>query len=462
MQLELSICIFFFIPIQLIQMKNILVISFFFFSTCLFSQQSDTLVEKFSIHAQTTVINQNKLQFNAKYSGDNSLKTEKESQTSLTSTLFLGAKLWKNASIFSNIEIAGGSGLSSTLGIGNATNGETFRVGNPSPQIYLARLFFRQLFPLSLSSKENKSPYFHHHSDFNQLAEYVPEKYFSIMIGKVAIADYFDDNSYSHDPRTQFISWSLMSNGAWDYPANTRGYTPSIVLEFIQPNDEFRYGMSLVPTFANGNTMDWNIGKAMSHTIEYTRNYQWSNRKGALRILGFYTSANMGNYTQAIQLQPINPKIEDTRNYKNHKFGFGINAEQTINSYLGVFGRASWNDGKNETWNFTEIDNSVSLGLQINGDKWKRQQDVVGLAYVSSGLSKEHQNYLNAGGKGFILGDGDLNYKRENLLEIYYSLSLVPRSMYLTGFYQCLFQPGFNADRSGPVNIFSIRMHVRI
>lgn len=417
------------------------------------AQNKDTLtVEKFTIHGQNTIIQQNKLGFSALYTGDNSLLPGNESKTSITSTIYAGAKLWKNASIFVNPEIAGGSGLSSALGIAAATNGETFRIGDPAPKIYLARAFFRQLFPLSNEKQR------YNQSDFNQLAGYEPEKYFSFTVGKISISDYFDANSYSHDPRTQFMSWGLMGNGAWDYPANTRGYTPSLVLELVTKTQELRYGFSLVPQVANGNTMDWKVGKSGAQTLEYTRKYGINKRNGAVRFLAFYNMANMGNYNAAINLQPINPSIENTRSYSNHKYGFGINAEQEITDDLGVFGRCSWNDGKNETWHFTEIDRSLSFGFQLAGSKWHRKEDKVGLAYVISGLSNEHRKYLKQGGKGFILGDGALNYSPEHLTELYYAAQLTS-SISISGAYQLIINPGYNADRSGPVNVFSIRSH---
>lgn len=430
------------------------VLVFFNFRIC--AQQADTLkYERFSIHAQTTVINQFKPGFSAKYSGDNSLSTKQESQTSITSTFYAGLRLWKGASIFVNPEIAGGSGLSQALGIAAATNGETFRIGNPAPQIYLARLFYRQIFSLT---KET----LYQLSDLNQLGERLPTKYFAVTVGKIGVADYFDDNKYSHDPRTQFMCWALMDNGAWDYPANTRGYTPSTVLEFVSPIHEIRYGISLVPLVANGNVMNPDISKASSHSLEYTHRHTIKNKEGALRLLVFYTTANMGNYNQSIALSEINPNIKDTRNYGHDKFGVGINAEQQIINNLGCFFRASWNDGHNETWAFTEIDHSLSAGFSITGQKWKRNNDNIGVAYVASGISKPHSNYLKAGGKGFMLGDGNLNYAWEHLAELYYSTDLYNESIYLTAAYQFLLNPGYNKDRKGPVNVFSARLHIKI
>jgi high affinity Mn2+ porin len=443
--------------------RHLLYLFFIFFCLNSIAQELDSLKgERFSIHAQTTVITQYKPEFSAPYSGENSLTTEKETQTSITATLYLGLKLWKGASIFLNPEIAGGSGLSQTLGIAAATNGETFRVGSTAPQVYLARLFFNQMFDLNNQKQKIEHNYFHHHSDFNQLDEYVPTHYFSITIGKVGIADYFDDNKFSHDPRTQFMCWALMSNGAWDYPANTRGYTPSVVLEYVTPINEFRYGYSLVPLAANGNTMDWNFAEAGSHTLEYTHKHKIKNKEGTIRLLGFFTNAKMGNYSESIALNPISPDIETTRKNGHTKYGFGINAEQDITQNFGCFLRASWNDGNNETWAFTEIDKSISGGINLMGNKWKRKADNVGIAYVASGISASHLKYLQAGGKGFMLGDGNLNYAYEQLAEVYYSFALVKDQIFVTGTYQFLMNPGYNADRQGPVNIYSVRLHARI
>ncbi|WP_025883086.1 carbohydrate porin [Segatella paludivivens] len=414
--------------------------------------QTDTIAnERFTIHAQTTVINQYKPGFNAKYSGINSLKTATESQTSITATLFAGVRMWKGASFYINPEIAGGSGISGALGIAAATNGETFRIGDPAPHIYVARVFFRQVLPLTQETVSQTS-------DSNQLAGDLPTKYLAFTIGKIGIADFFDDNKFSHDPRTQFMSWALMDSGAWDYPANTRGYTPSLVLELVTPKHELRYGMSLVPLTANGNKMNWNISKSCSYTLEYTHRYNLNELAGAIRLLTFFTTTKMGNYRQSINQQPVNPNIEDTRKYGNTKFGFALNAEQNITNDLGSFLRASWNNGRNETWAFTEIDHSVSGGFSLTGKKWKRENDNVGLAYVVSGLSKDHREYLKAGGTGFMLGDGNLNYTNEHLVELYYSAEL-RKNLYLTGAYQFLVNPGYNKDRTGPVNILSVRLH---
>lgn len=419
------------------------------------SQNTDTAkTETIAFHAQATVIYQYKPSFSAKYSGANSLKTEEETQNTITATLYAGTRLWKNATAYLNPEISGGSGLSTALGVAASTNGESFRVGSPAPQIYLARLFLQQTFPLSKKMKYQES-------NFNQLSEYIPDKYIAFSLGKIALSDYFDNNSYSHDPRTQFMSWGLMSNGAWDYPANTRGYTDGLVIEYVTPKNELRYSFALMPTEANGNTLDYKISKAHSHTLEYTCNYSVNSKAGVVRVLAFYSIARMGNYNQSIELNPVTPDITATRKYSNNKYGFGINVEQSLSKSIGAFLKASWNDGNNETWAFTEIDRTVSIGAVTKGTGWKREGDNAGLAYVISGLSTPHKNYLQAGGKGFILGDGALNYGPEQLAELYYSAELIKKSLFLSGVYQFILYPGYNKDR-GPVNVFSVRVHMEM
>jgi high affinity Mn2+ porin len=312
-------------------MKLFVIIHLLFISLIATSQSIDTAKEeKLSFHVQNTVITQHKPAFHAKYSGENSLITQKENQNTITATLYAGAKLWKGATAFINPEISGGSGLSSALGVAASTNGESFRVGSTEPKIYLARLFVRQLLEIGRKSKYQEA-------DANQLAGYIPQEYISLTIGKIALSDYFDNNSFSHDPRKQFMSWALMANGAWDYPANTRGYTDAFVIEYVTRKNEFRYAIALVPREANGNTLDYKIGKAHSHTLEYTRNYNLNSKEGAVRVLAFYTIARMGNYDESIKLNPAAPDIIATRKYGNNKYGFGINAEQSLSKSIGFF-----------------------------------------------------------------------------------------------------------------------------
>jgi high affinity Mn2+ porin len=414
---------------------------------------SDTgKIPRINFHFQLTTVTQHKFDMPADYTGTNSLTPESEEATTLTSTLFLGVRLWKNASFYINPEIAGGSGISGAHGIGDFTNGEAFRVGDPSPKIYLARAFVRQT--ISISGEQQaieEGP--------NQIYNALPKKYVTLIFGKFGIADFFDANSYSHDPRSQFFNWGLMSNGGWDYPANVRGYTWGMVAEYGTPSLKIRAASVMVPTEANGNEMDTNIGQANSNALEIEVPYKLGNRKGIVRGLAFLTYAHMGNYDQAVQEDPNTPDITTTRRYGRNKYGFGLNVEQAIGDHAGLFARLSWNDGKNETWAFTEIDRSFSIGILTAGDSWKRPQDHFGLATVISGLSPHHREYLAEGGLGFILGDGALKYGKEWVTEIYYNVNLFHEGFFLTPNYQFVSNPGFNRER-GPAHVIGIRAHV--
>ena len=206
--------------------------------------------------------------------------------------------------------------------------------------------------------------------------------------------------------------------------------------------------------------MDWNLAHSSAHTLEYTRRYYLKNKAGAFRLLAFLNTTHMGNYSQSLNLQGSGtPDITATRKYGNIKYGFGLSVEQALNSFTGIFFRAGWNNGQTESWSFTEIDHGVSGGISLTGIKWNRPDDQIGLALVASGISRMHSDYLSAGGNGFILGDGRLSYGWEKLAECYYSLALLKKLLFLSGTYQILINPGYNKDRSGPVHIFSLRLH---
>lgn len=422
-------------------------------ASCVLShaQPGDTLKdERFSLHGQATIISQHKPSFHAAYSGTNSLIPERETKLSLTATLFLGVRLWRGGSFFMSPEISGGSGLSSSLGVGASTNGDAYRVDSPAPSFEMGRLYFTQIFPLSNSRT-------YQCDDINKLSGAIPSKYLSLTIGKICVSDIFDVNRYSHDPRTQFMSWGLMNNGAWDFAANTKGYTPSFIIEWVTPYNALRYGMSLLPKIANGMNMNWDVRKTSSNAIEYTHNYSFRGKKGVIRLFSFINWTNMGNYEESLKLNSSSPDLLKTEKTGRTKYGFGINAEQEINDFINMFFRAGYNDGKNETWAFTEIDRTASIGLLFEGSKWHRKNDCMGIAHVISGLSDSHRDYLKAGGKGFELGDGYLNYGLENLSELYYSFSLKD-NLFVSGTYQLIINPGYNKSR-GPVMVLSLRIH---
>ncbi|WP_245843687.1 carbohydrate porin [Niastella vici] len=405
-----------------------------------------------SLHAQATSIWQYHPSFNAPYTGTHSLLKDESGKVSFTATVFAGRRLWKYATLYFNPEVAGGSGLSSAMGVAGFPNGETFRIGSPKLKLYLARLYLEQKFALG-AGKEVET------DDLNQVQQHVPARYISVRAGKFSIADFFDNNSYSHDPRSQFMNWSLMSNGAWDYPANTRGYTVGAVVEYHTPNWATRIAMTQMPTYANGPVLDDHIGKAYGLTWEGEKNITMNKQPGTIRLLLFHSLAAMGNYKEAIQKDPSTPDITLVRSVPRTKNGIGISIEQAISKNAGIFIRSSWNDGRNETWAFTEIDQSVSAGMVWKGEAWSRRNDALGTAIVVNGISGPHRDYLKAGGSGFIIGDGALNYGHEAIFETYYKFNIPAIFLSISPDYQFVLNPAYNKDR-GPVHIFGVRAHV--
>ena len=412
--------------------------------------------QPWSLHFQQTIIDQWHSGLSTPYAGDYSLADRESAKLSLTSTLFIGRRLWRGASLFFNPEVAGGSGLSGARGIAGFTNGETFRIGDPAPNLYLARLYLRQVLALGPETEEAAD-------DLNQLGGSRPTHYLALNVGKFSIADFFDQNSYSHDPRTQFLNWSLMSAGGWDYPANTRGYTVGAVLEYVRPGLALRVASTAVPTQANGPDLDEHYGTAHAETVELSKGYRLAGHPGTLRVLGFRNVAAMGDYRAAVaraQAEGQQPDVTTARQAGRTKTGAAFNLEQELSSEVGLFARLSYNDGRNETWAFTEIDESACLGVVSTGTRWHRPDDHLGVAAVVNGLSAEHRDYLAAGGYGFIIGDGALNYAPEAIGELYYSIGLPQYHASISPDYQLVLNPAYNRDRGGPVHVVAVRLHL--
>ena len=340
--------------------------------------------------------------------------------------------------------------MSGAVGVAGFPNGEATRVGDSKLTPYLARLFFRQTIDLGGETEPIVA-------DANQLAGMRSKSNLTITLGKFAAGDVFDDNSFSHDPRTQFENWSLMANGAWDFPADTRGYTYGVAIELNEPGWAIRAGSLAEPKEANGADFDHKLSQALGQVVELEEDYTTGSRPGVLRLLGFVNNAHMGSYRETLDSPALSLDVTRSRKYRS-KYGYGLNYEQEIADEIGLFGRAGWNDGHTETWAFTEIDNTLSLGISVKGAHWRRKDDVFGLAGVSNGLSRDHRDYLAAGGYGFIVGDGQLNYGREEILEAYYAAKLWKG---LTVSLDCQFvaNPGYNRDR-GPVLVGGFRFHL--
>ena len=413
---------------------------------------------RFSLHFQTTYIYQYKPAFSADYSGQNSMKTQEETDNSITATLYMGMRLWKGAELYINPEIAGGSGLSGAYGMAASTNGETFRVGDPSPTLYLARGYLKQTINLDHGKDTTMG------DGQNQVQSKYSRRSLTFYLGKFSLGDLFDNNIFATGPRTTFLNWCFMNNGAWDYAANLRGYTYSFTTVLSWNNMSYKAALATMPVVANGPDLNTNLSHEYAINTEVTRSFKLHKKDGHLRLLGYYNNADMGNYKEAIAEAPIGgvPNVVSTRWYFRDKYGFGLNFDQQLTETLGIFARAGWNDGHNETWCFTEADQSISAGISLNGAGWKRKDDNIGVAIVVNGLSKEHEHYLADGGLGFQLGDGALNYANETVAECYYSYRpKIVNGLWLSADYQFALNPGYNQDR-GPVSVFSVRVHVEL
>ncbi|GAC1594281.1 MAG: hypothetical protein NVS3B19_16700 [Ginsengibacter sp.] len=427
-----------------------------------FSQTTDS-ISKWTTHFQSTVVYQSQSGFHAKYSGLRSLDTNHNEAYSLTNTLFLGRKLWKGAAFYFNPEVSGGQGISNVLGIAGATNGEVYRVGNPKPTLFIARAYLQQEFAIG------KCSYIDQSDGQNQLKGKVASNRLVIQIGKFGISDFFDGNDYSHDARSQFLNWSLMSSGSWDFPADLRGYTEGLVVQWLHPQWNLRCAAVKVPLQANGLKLDPNIGKGNSETIEFERKFLIHHQPASLKITGFVTSSHAPIYNKAIE----DLKIADSTRYniitgnnqwkiyEGVKYGLALNYSQALTNSCGLFSRFNFNDGQSATWAFTEIDRNFQLGINVSGIKWKRESDAFGVALSINGLSSQHKKYLESGGMGFIIGDGKLNYRCEEIIETFYRVKC-NSFIFLSGDYQFIINPGYNKDRKGPVSVIGVRLHIEI
>jgi high affinity Mn2+ porin len=433
--------------------NRVLIISMFLLAVTRIAQSQEATPSEENLGArfQATIVTQAHPSFDAPYSGTNSLHPASEHESTVTATLFLGARLWKGAEGYVNPELSGGSGLSQGFGIAGFPNGEAFRVGNPEPHIFLARLFLRQTFGIGAQAEALES-------DENQLAGTRATNRFVVTVGKFGLSDFIDDNAYGHDPRTGFMNWADWTEGAWDYPADTRGYTWGIVVERIAPQWAVRAAAAMEPKEANQLEMDHDVRNAHGLALEGEHAYRLLPAEGRVRLLLFLNRARMGNYRQAID-ETTPPDLVATRKPGRTKWGFGTNIEQPVTEKSGLLVRASWNDGENESWAYAEIDRSISAGYVDRPGWWKRDKDEAGIAAIVNGISAAHRDYLAAGGYGFMIGDGKLKYGTEQIVEAY--AKAVFRSVSATLDYQFIRNPAYNRDR-GPVHVFGFRLHVEV
>lgn len=407
--------------------------------------------ETWAVHGQFTNVTQRHPSFTSPYSGANSLQPNGRAEETTDITLYLGRRLWRGAELWLNPEIDQGFGLNDTVGMAGFPSGEAYKVGANTPYLRLPRAFIRQVIPLGGSAEDKPSA-------ANQLAGPMPANNLVLTVGRFSVVDIFDTNSYAHDPRADFLNWSVIDAGAFDYAADAWGYTYGAAAEWTQDWWTLRGGLFQLSRVPNGKVTGVDFSQYML-TGEAEARHQWRGHPGKVKVLAFLNRARMGNYRDAVQLASQTGDTPDMSlvRRKRSRPGLSINVEQELSSDLGAFLRASVNDGSKEAYEFTEINRSLAAGLSMKGNRWARPDDTVGLAAVVNGLSGAARSYFAAGGLGILIGDGALDYGPEKIVETWYSMK-VNRHISVALNYQHVNNPAYNRDR-GPVSIYSLRVH---
>jgi high affinity Mn2+ porin len=412
--------------------------------------------DRFWISGQANFILQGHPTFPAEYSGPHSLSPEGQSASSRVLDLDLGARISNATEFILDIEETGGRGIGNAFGLAGFTNLDVVRNPSLSKAPYIARLMWHQIIPLSRKRVAADRT-------FLSLFPELPERRLEFRLGKYGLTDFFDANTYGTDSHLQFMNWTVDNNGAYDYAADTRGYTYAAMLEYDDRNFSVRFAEALMPKVANGIHLDADLARARAENVEFElRGTVLPKQKAVLRLLSFVNHANMGSYREAIDnylagLTPV-PDITAHPLQTTIKYGFGVNFEQSLNDWIGVFGRWGWNEGEHESYAYTEDDETFLLGVGASGKRWRRNLDRAGIAFVSNGISRDHQEYLALGGLGFLLGDGHLDYGRENILETYYTVHAW-RGIFPSVGLQHINNPGYNRDR-GPVLVPTVRLNL--
>jgi len=410
------------------------------------------------ISGQANFISQWHPEFHSPYQGKNSLTPEAQDATSRVLTLYSGLRLTKSMELLCDVQETGGHGLGEALGMAGFFNLDVVRNPTLSKAPYVARLMWHQVIPIGAKKvASDRTPF----SLFREL----PERRLELRFGKMSLVDFFDLNTYGTDSGFQFMNWTNDNNGAYDYAADTRGFTFAALLEYHNKNYVVRFAEALMPKVANGIHLDADLSRARAENLELEVHGKVFRRQpaGILRLLTFVNHANMGNYRDAVNswlANPVTPVPEITSHplRTTVKYGFGVNFEQPLTNWAGLFGRWGWNEGQHESYAYTEVDQTWQMGVGGNGGRWNRKNDRAGLVFVSNGISHDHAAYLANGGLGFLLGDGKLNYGRENIIEGYYTLHAW-RGIFPSFDLQYAVHPGYNMER-GPVIVPSLRLHV--
>jgi high affinity Mn2+ porin len=412
--------------------------------------------DRWWISGQANWISQWHPEFHSPYQGPRSLPPQAQDATSRVLTLFTGLRLTNADELICDVQETGGHGIGEAVGLAGVTNLDIVRNPDLSKAPYIARLLWHHIIPLSHKKIDgSRSPL----SLFSSL----PEHRLEMRFGKFSMADFFDTNTYGTDTTFQFMNWTVDNNGAYDYAADTRGFTFAAMLEYHERRWAVRFAEALMPKVANGIHLDADVSRARAENMEFeVHGTVVRHQQGIIRFLSFINHANMGSYREAIDNfragLTAKPDITAHPLHTTVKYGFGVNFEQPLNGWMGVFGRWGWDEGRHESFAYTEVDQTAEIGAGGNGKRWHRKFDRAGFAFVSNGISRDHQEYLALGGSGFLLGDGRLNYGRENIIESYYTVH-VWRGIYPSFGLQHINNPGYNRDR-GPVIVPTLRLHL--
>ncbi|CAN5440590.1 hypothetical protein BH09GEM1_BH09GEM1_07200 [soil metagenome] len=406
---------------------------------------------------QVTGIAQRLRSFDAAYSGPMSLVSTGDRSLSHTYGIYLGARIAPTLNGYLDIEMARGSGISRASGLAGITNGDVLRQGSADlgSGPYVARAFLRVSVPMSGRADTLAR-------GIDQMAEAVARRRIEVVAGKLAASDLFDLNRYANSTRTQFLNWGLFQNTAWDFAADTRGYTNGVAVSWITPRVALRAGAFQMPRQANGNVFDSDLRRARGDNVEIALSVLPAG--GAIRVLAYQNHARMGDYREALaraRTTGTTPDIVADDTPGRVKRGLGLNVEQPLvdDEETGLFLRIGHDNDVTESFAFTEVEGHVSSGLQVAGTHWGRTLDRLGLAAVRHTINDAHQAYLAAGGSGFLLGDGALTYGPEMILESYYRAQ-VGLWFQLSPDVQFVRNPGYNRDR-GPAWVTSLRANIR-
>ena len=414
------------------------------------------IADRYWISGQANFIFQAHGPFHSPYQGTNSFVGYGETANSRVLTLYTGIKLPGRSEILFDVEETGGGGLSQALGLAGFTNLDVVRNPELGQGVYISRMMFHGTIALS-PDRVDAEP-----NPFN-LQSSIPSKRIEIRAGKMSVVDFFDVNAVGSDSHLQFTNWTIDNNGAYDYAADTRGYTFAAIVEYQSQKFGVRFGEALMPTVANGIDLDWNLTQARAENLELEFRPSWFKGLATyFRPLAYLNHGNMGSYAQAINtyqqgLTPV-PDITLSRHPDTLKQGFGLNVEQELPAHMRAYFRGGWNEGKHESFCYTEVNDTFSGGLAIAGNRWNRKNDKIGTAVVSNGISDKHAQYLADGGLGFILGDGRLSYGREFISESYYNAQIW-RGLYGAAQLSVVVHPGYNTAR-GPAVVPGLRLHV--